>query len=57
MRAWREAHTHDTAELQVVDVFGLSTAERVPFVEHCLHKFLLHMPGVSNSGCFKYLLR
>ena len=46
---WAEEHKGDNATLQLLDVaWGRETY--VPITNHCRHRFLLHLPGVSGSG-------
>eukprot|EP00887_Chlorella_sp_A99_P007003 scaffold2.g7003.t1 len=41
--------------LQQVEELELLFSGRTPMADHCRYKYLLHMPGRSNSGRFKYL--
>ena len=48
VRKWREAHKVDSSMVAAVNVdFG---PERVTMPDHCRHRYLLHIPGVSGSG-------
>lgn len=52
---WRAARraANDSVAADEIDVRGTG---RVYFLEHCRRKYLLHMPGLGNSGRYKYLL-
>ena len=54
---WRSVHKNDSDAHALLNVmFPKTGAGRVHFLRHCQYKHLLHLPGVSNSGRFKYLL-